>query len=64
MNETKRLMLRAAKLLEEEAKVARESCEGNGGRLWACSDCDPKTCKAKKTHDRIVETAKALREAA
>lgn len=64
MSQTKRLMLNAAKLLEDEATVAREACEGNGGRLWACSDCDPKTCPAKKTHDRLVDTAKALRVAA
>lgn len=59
--ETLKVCQHAAELLEEEAKLARESCEGLGGRLWACDDCDRDNCAAKDTHDDLVRTAEALK---
>lgn len=58
------LLRRAARLLDDEAKVTRESCAGNGGALWVCDDCTRQPCAARKRHDRQVATAKELRDAA
>lgn len=60
-----RLLLHAAKLLEDEAQVSRESCQGSFG-LWSCGDCrqGAKKCRAELHHDDMLETAKRLRKQA
>ena len=63
---SRKLLLRAARLLEQRAAGLREGCEGLRS-LWACGDCprDSKgRCPSKVDHDRLASTAKALREAA
>lgn len=60
----KRLLQRAARMLDELAQLERESCQ-LGKRDWACEDCQAaQTCPTKKRHGELVATAKELREAA
>lgn len=61
----KSLITRAARLLEEEAKVQRESCENTAtGAPWACQDCNSRTCHARRVFEKLTTTARELRNAA
>lgn len=61
----KNLLLRAARAIEEEAKLQRESCQiakPNWRPLeWACSDCNVATCPTKKRYEQLLQLAKDLR---
>jgi hypothetical protein len=55
------LLLRAAKMLDEQAELARESCQ-IGKRDWACADCEGlSACPTRKRHAELVRTANELR---
>lgn len=61
----RKLLLRAAELLEEDARAGAESCELNG-RQWTC-DCTKDgsgRCAAQRDHDERWQTATALKQAA
>lgn len=63
---SRRLLLRAAKLLKEQAFRLRESCEGND-RFWGCTSCRAQAegkCRAQLSYDELMRTVKDLREAA
>lgn len=61
---SRRLLLRAARLLAEEAELTKESCQ-IGRHDWACADCaDKAICLSRKKHEELQRTAKALRDAA
>lgn len=57
------LLVRAARLLDVEAKAMLESCSV-GEKPWACADCTRHPCNARKAYDKHVATAKELRDAA
>lgn len=63
----KALLLRAAAFIDGEAALHRESCQltQQNRRLdWACSGCDPATCKTKQRYKLLRQTAKDLRKEA
>lgn len=61
------LLMRAAKLLDEEADFMRESCEGLHGWLWTCTSCqrdENGMCSTMRNYNEFVRTAAALRQEA
>lgn len=58
------LLLRAAKIIEEEAELTRQSCEV-APLDWACADCaDKKACITRQRYEELTRCAKELRAAA
>lgn len=57
----RKLLVHAAKLLADEAEIARRSCSGVA-RDWACADCR-QPCAARRVADDQVRTSSALRKA-
>lgn len=57
------LLVRAARLIEDEAKLGRDSC-AVGEKTWACADCKRHPCPAEKLHGRQLVAVKELRDAA
>lgn len=63
---SRKLLLEAARLMEEDARCAAEACEVND-RLWQCADCraaGPKPCHAQLAHAERMRTITALKQAA
>ena len=61
------LLLRAAEVVAEQARLERESCQivKPGGPIdWACHDCDPSTCLTKKRYEEMLALENELRAAA
>ena len=62
----KKLLLRAADLLNADADATFDSCKGTTGG-WSCGDCQKDSsgrCKARREHDERRSTATALKQAA
>lgn len=58
---SRRVVLHAAQLLEEEAELTRQSCE-IAPRNWACADCaDKTTCSSRQRYEELARTARQLR---
>lgn len=57
------VILHAAELLEDEAKIARESCAGV--TEWSCGSCpkgpNGEACSARARHDELLRIAVELR---
>ena len=58
------LLRRAAKFIEAEATLHRESCQLTKTRDWACLDCAVATCKTKKRYEELRRVAADLRKEA
>lgn len=59
------LILTAAKLLEEDAKLTHQSCAGMSGP-WCCADCEKDEsgrCSARRSYDERMKVVKQLRAA-
>jgi hypothetical protein len=65
---SRKLLLRAARLLSGQARLTREGCQiiqpGRPPLDWACQGCDTAKCVTRKAYAELVRIAKALREAA
>lgn len=67
---SRKLLLRAARLLQGEAELQRESCQiQRPGAAkptdWACADCKGSTtCAARRHYVRLSRAAQELRDAA
>lgn len=63
---SRRVILNAARLLEEEAELNRESCQitrpgASSPTDWACGDCDLSKCPTKKRYEELAHCARQLR---
>lgn len=56
---TAHLLDEAARFVAHEARMIKASC-GIGDTEWACQDCDPAKCTARKEHAAAVDLAARL----
>jgi hypothetical protein len=60
------LIIKAAMIIEQEAKLLRQSCQiREDGRLrdWACHDCHGR-CESRRSYDTMRYVARELRQLA
>lgn len=63
---SRKLLLEAARLMNEDADLMAESCAVQGKR-WQCTDCEKDRsgrCKAQLDHAERMRTVIALKQAA